>query len=254
MTAARSIVRRHAALLRASARLGVLALTSVLVAGCDADAASASGGADQGATATAATASAGPAAAPVKVVLRGVDVTGIGYDLGSAEARVVVVEFSDFGCGYCAKHALETFPLLQKEFIDAGTVFYKHVPFVMGMFPNSDMAAAASECAADQGEFWRMHDRVFEAQRQWKGGNASDGAALFLRVGRELGLDAQPFANCVVRTPHPRTRRADAAARQLGIRATPTFFINGEPIEGALPPDVFQRVLRNFIESTAAGG
>ncbi len=235
-----------------SPTLHILALIALTVgsAGCDADAAPASSDTNG------ASAAPSPAAAadPVRVVVRGVDLTGVGYDVGSVDARVVVVEFSDFGCGYCAKHALETFPILQRDFIEPGTVFYKHVPFVMGMFPNSDMAAAAAECAADQGEFWRMHDQVFAEQRRWKGANASEAAQLFVAAGGTLGMERSRFASCVVRTPHPRTRRADGAARQLGIRATPTFFINGEPIEGALPPEVFQRVLRNFVESTGAGG
>src|SRR5687768_8294750 len=81
---------------------------------------------------------AAPAGAPTRVVLHGVDLTGVGYDRGDPKAPVVMVEFSDFGCPYCAKHARETFPALERDFIATGKLFYKHVPFVMGMFPNGD--------------------------------------------------------------------------------------------------------------------
>jgi protein-disulfide isomerase len=182
---------------------------------------------------------------PRQVVLQGSDLTGVGYDKGSATAPVVIVDFSDFGCPYCGKHAQETLPALEQEFIATGKVFYKYVPFVMGMFPNGDLAARAAECAADQGKFWPMHDRLYAAQRDWKRSRAP--APLFHGYATELGLDGARFAACHAdaRT-EGRTQQANDRARRLGVRATPTFFVNGESVEGALPLDVFQRVLREM--------
>ncbi|MHB8839651.1 MAG: DsbA family protein, partial [Gemmatimonadaceae bacterium] len=120
--------------------------------------------------ATAAGAGAGRASAPRRVVIGGVDLTGIGYDTGSPGAPIVMVDFSDFGCPFCGRHALETQPALEREFVATGKVFYKYVPFVMGMFPNGDVAARAAECAAEQGKLWEMHDALYADHSAWKRG------------------------------------------------------------------------------------
>lgn len=180
--------------------------------------------------------------APRRVALHGVDLTGLGYDKGSADAPIVMVDFSDFGCPFCGQHARETQPALDKEFVATGKVFYKYVPFVMGMFPNGDLAARAAECAAEQGAFWEMHDALYVHQAAWKRG--SEPADVFRENVARLGMDTARFAACYREgRGTARTRRATEAAQRLGIRATPTFFVNGRAIEGALPLDHFRRLL-----------
>jgi protein-disulfide isomerase len=178
-----------------------------------------------------------------RVVVAGVDLTGVGYDLGSPTAPVVMVDFSDFGCPFCGSHARQTLPELEREFILTGKVFYKYVPLVMGSFPNGDTAARAAECAADEGKFWPMHDRLFRGQQEWRKNGAP--RPVYERYAAELGLDTARYSACLLdgRT-EPRTRRATEAAMRLGIRATPTFAIDGAAIEGALPLDLFQKILR----------
>jgi protein-disulfide isomerase len=190
----------------------------------------------------------GAAAAPPGgrvVSLHGVDLTGAGFDYGDPNAPVTVIEFSDFGCGYCALFALETYPELERDYVDAGTVYWKQVPFITGMFrmfPNSVEAARTAECAAEQGAYPAMHDRLYSEQRAWK--RTGDADALFGQLARQEQLDSARFAACYTsgRTDQ-RTARNTAAAQQLGVRATPTFFVNGRKGEGALPLDVFRRVL-----------
>lgn len=183
------------------------------------------------------------AAAPRPVELYGVDLTGIGYDRGDPDAPIVVVDFSDFGCPYCGRHATETQPALDAEFVGAGKVFYKYVPFVMGMFPNGDLSARAAECGAEQGRFWEVHDLLYRNQREWKRTRAPD--SLFAAYAKAAGLDESRFAGCYAQDRGAvRTRRANLAAQALGIRATPTFFVNGRPVEGALPLERFQEMFR----------
>ena len=178
-----------------------------------------------------------------RVVLNGIDLTGVGYDKGSPTAPIIMVDFSDFGCPYCGSHARQTLPSLEREFIATGKVFYKYVPLVMGMFPNGNTAARAAECAADEGKFWPMHDRLYAGQQEWR--KSGTPTPIYRRYAQELGLDANRFAACLVdgRT-ESRTKKASAVAKGLGIRATPTFAIDGQGIEGALPLDVFQKLLR----------
>lgn len=181
-----------------------------------------------------------------RVVLNGIDLTGVGYDKGSPTAPIVMVDFSDFGCPYCGNHARQTLPELEREFIATGKVFYKYVPLVMGSFPNGDTAARASECAAEEGKFWPMHDRLYAGQKEWRTNGTP--TPVYQRYAQELRLDRTRFAACLAdgRT-EARTRQASAVAQSLGIRATPTFAVDGEGIEGALPLGVFQKLLREKV-------
>lgn len=177
-----------------------------------------------------------------RVVLGTVDLTGIGYDKGDPTAPITVVNFSDFGCPYCAQFSLQTYPALEREYVSTGKVYFKYVPFVMGMFPNGDKAARASECAGDQGRFWQMHDRIYEAQRTWK--QTRDPWPGLTGLAEAEGLDMKEFNRCVAdHRTEPRTRRASRAADDLGVRATPSFAINGRAVEGALPLEEFRRIL-----------
>lgn len=189
--------------------------------------------------------SAGRDRQPRRVLVNGIDLTGIGYDVGNPMAPIVLVNFSDFGCPYCGTFARQTYPSLDKEFVRTGKVFFKYVPFVMGMFPNGAEAARAAECAADQGRFWPMHDALYGAQAEWKSTRSPE--PLFQRHAAAIGLDTAVFSACYAdRRTDQRTDRANDRATRLGIRATPTFFVNDQQIEGALPLEVFRQVLGNL--------
>lgn len=180
--------------------------------------------------------------APRHISVQGIDLTGVGYDLGSPAAPVVVVEFSDFGCPFCGAFARETFPSLDAEYVRTGKVYFKYVPFVMGMFPNGDQASRAGECAADQGGFWPMYERLYAGQNDWK--RTTDPGPIFQRYAAANGLTAARFRSCYDGPGlHPRTLVANDAAGRLSIRATPTFFIDGHMLEGALPLPQFRQVL-----------
>ena len=179
---------------------------------------------------------------PRRVAINGIDLTGVGYDKGDSTAPLVVVEFSDFGCPYCGEFAHETFPGIDKEFIQTGKVFFKYVPFVMGMFPNGQEAARAGECAGEQGKFWAMYDRLFSAPSEWKRERAPE--ELFKRYAAGAGLDAAGFARCYAPAQtNPRTSKANAVADRLGVRVTPSFVVNGRAVEGALPLADFRKLL-----------
>ena len=220
-------------------------LTALLLAACDpwdAPAQQAAGSPAAGAVAEPDT------SGPVRVALGGVNLTGIGYDLGSVEAPIVIVEFSDFGCPYCGQYALETFPAIDREYIQDGKVFYKHVPFVMGRFPNGEKAARAAECAGEQGQFWPMHDMIYEHQNDWKRGTDAD--ALFARLAGQAMLDGTRWGSCYANDRQAaRTSAANSAASRLNIRATPTFFINGQLVEGALPLGVLRGGLNSLLQA-----
>lgn len=190
----------------------------------------------------------GKKAAPARrIEVGGIDLTGVGYDVGDPAAQVVLVNFSDFGCPYCAAFARETYPALEREYVRTGKVYFKYVPFVMGMFRNAAHAARAAECAADEGQFWPMHDRLYVTQAEWKS-SVSPYEQAFRLDARALGIDAERFRACYVeRRTDARTATATELADRLRIRATPSFFVNGRLVEGALPLAQFREVLDGAI-------
>jgi len=185
-----------------------------------------------------------------------VPVSEVGVNRGLVEAPVKVVEMSDYGCGYCRKFHEETFPTLMKEFVDAGKVEWKFVPFITGMFDNSLAATEAAECtlAQDEAAFERINDRLWEQQAAWKGSDAPE--SVVRGWADELGIDMMAFDRCVERDERlPRIASATTLAQQLGVRGTPTFVVVGyPPLQGALPLDTFREVLTAVYERAREQG
>lgn len=166
------------------------------------------------------------------------------HEISSPGAKVTVVEFSDFGCPYCGRFERETFPALKKEFVETGKVRWRFVPFVLGMFPNGGEAMKAATCVAEQGEgaFWKMHDLLFQNQDAWKG--ASDPDALLRGYAVAAGADASAWKACYESSrADDRMAAANALAERSGVRSTPSFFIDGKLVQGALPLADFRQLL-----------
>ncbi len=180
-----------------------------------------------------------------------IDFASLGYDFGNPEAPLRIAELSDFGCGFCRKFHEETFPVLQEEYIDAGTVLWKYIPVATGMFPHGNLAALAGECSGEQGDFEGMLARLFEDQGAWK--SSGDPMPLFLGYAAELGLNSDRFESCVAEErPGDRIAVAGRAARALGVRGTPSFLVNGSMVQGALPTQLFRDILDSELAALTA--
>jgi protein-disulfide isomerase len=191
----------------------------------------------------------GPPVAP-PADSEGLDISSLGVDRGSPDAPVRIVEFSDYGCGYCRKFHQETWPVLAKDFVDTGKVEWKFLPFVLGMFDNSSHALLAAECALEQGmgPFEDMNGRIWDDQQTWK--KSSDAARVLRGFAEEAGLDLKRYGGG---GRDGRIAAANQLARQVGVRGTPTFFIVGyPPIQGALPTETFRKVL-DMVYADATG-
>lgn len=161
--------------------------------------------------------------------------------LGPSSAPVTIVEYSDFQCPFCEKVEREVMTQLRATYVLSQTVsiVYKHAA-ILG--DESTWAAQAAECAADQGQFWAYHDLLFARQ-----GGENQGAftkANLLELARELKLDMSRFEPCLMYDETlPRVQTDVAEADSLGIRGTPTFFINGQPLVGAQPLSKFEQLI-----------
>lgn len=185
-----------------------------------------------------------------------VRVSEVGFNRGVEEAPVKVVEMSDYGCGYCRQFHQQTFPAILSEFIEAGKVEWKFVPYITGMFDNSLVATEAAECtyAQDVDAFERLNRRLWDDQSAWKG--SGDPEPVVRAWAAELGIDMAAFDTCLAQDQRiDRIAAATTLARQIGVRGTPTFVILGyPPIQGALPLETFREVLNMvYAESEGAG-
>jgi protein-disulfide isomerase len=172
----------------------------------------------------------------------------VGYLLGSPDAPVVVVEFSDFGCPYCGRFAIGTFPDLHREYIEAGLVRWRYVPVSFG-FAGGALMGAAAECAgriAGDDGFWRAHELLYRHQTALRGADAFD---RLLAWFDEAGFDRARIESCV---REPGTASAleanNRVAEEWLVRGTPTFLVNGAPMSGALPTEFFFRVLDTALD------
>jgi protein-disulfide isomerase len=146
---------------------------------------------------------------------------------GSNDAAVTLVEYSDFQCPACASFQ----PVLKEILATYGEQLrfeYKHYP--LPIHPYAQQAAIAAEAAGQQGKFFEYHDALFENQNEWS--KSATPVAFFTKYAQDLGLDVEKFKQQQKSSLLRDAVRADLnEARELGLTATPTFFLNGEKME-----------------------
>ena len=109
-----------------------------------------------------------PAGQPVAARDIVLDITGAPVK-GPKDAKVVLVEFSDFQCPFCARFSRDTIPQVQTDYVDTGKIKYVFADFPLEtIHPYAFKAAEAAGCAGEQGEFWKMHDHLFANQKALK--------------------------------------------------------------------------------------
>lgn len=167
--------------------------------------------------------------------------------LGNADAKVTIVEFSDFQCPYCRSFYNDTFALLKKTYIDTGKVrlVFRDFPLT-SLHPSARPAALAGACAAEQGKFWQFHDAIFAGQdaKDPSGGTVSFSVSDIKTWVSNIGLDMTKFNQCLDSQKYASEVDKDQAdGTALGVDGTPSFFINGVSLVGAQPFAAFQQVI-----------
>lgn len=139
---------------------------------------------------------------------------------GPKDAKVVLVEFSDFQCPFCARFSRETIPQVQTDYVDTGKIKYVFADFPLEtIHPYAFKAAEAANCAGEQGEYWKMHDQLFANQKALKPEDLSQHA-------ETLGLDKSKFQECLdTQKRAPSIRKIMAQAGDAGVSSTPTVMV-----------------------------
>ena len=174
---------------------------------------------------------------------------------GASAAKIVLIEFSDFECPFCGRHARGPYAQLQQQYVTTGKIQYafRHFPLDQ-LHPAARQAAEAAACANAQGKFWEFHDTLFANQRALQLPN-------LLEYAKSVQIDGNKFEACVTGHQMAGLVSGDVAEGQrLGFNGTPGFLIGEiQPnqtvrvtrrIVGAYPFEVFQQALDEQLSGT----
>ena len=231
-----------------------------LLAGCGGDAdkdsgsaASTPAGGTTGAASSATTAASGGDGSAAIAALKQPPELADGAALGKKTAKATLVLFEDFQCPFCLRFTVTYDAMLIDEYVKTGKLRleFKNFP-ILGV--ESAQAALGAQCAADKGQFWPYHNRLFLEQAK-----AGQLAKEQLNVGRfsidnlvkfatDLGLDGTAFAACIGSADTTAKVTADfRAAQDLGLRSTPSLVLNGKPVAIPASAGEFRKLLDDAI-------
>ena len=166
--------------------------------------------------------------------------------VGPEDAPVTIIQFSDFQCPFSKRYFDETEQLILSAYGDQVSYVFRDYPLV-AIHPQAQKAAEAAQCSFDQGKYWEYHDMLFQNQ------GALDVDSL-KSYATALGLDETAFNLCIDSGKYAEEVEKDIEdGRSYGVTGSPTFFINGRKVVGALPYDTFQIVIEEELPKTTAG-
>lgn len=144
--------------------------------------------------------------------------------LGSESAPVTIVEFSDFQCPFCERLYSDGIAQMKTNYVNTGKAKLYFRDYPLSFHPNALPAANAARCANEQGKFWEMHNKLFEAQNTWSA--SSDAKTFFMQYATEIGLNNASFDACYSASKYASTIMADEAEGQrYGVQGTPGTFL-----------------------------
>lgn len=171
------------------------------------------------------------------------------HTIGNGSTGVVLLEYGDFQCPYCAQY-FEVLKQVQQKYNDQIKFQFKHFP-ITSAHQNAFAAARAAEAASKQGKFWEMYDQLYSNQTTWAA--AGDPGSYFETYARLISLDGAQFKKDYASAAVNNTINADmAAANELGVTGTPTFYLDGKKIEVTQSVDDFSKQIDAAIAKKSA--
>lgn len=163
---------------------------------------------------------------------------------GNKDAKVAIIEYSDFQCPACGK----VYPMAKRavdDFSDKIKFVYRHFPLIQ-VHQNAELAAQAAEAAGLQGKFWEMHNMLFEKQSNW--GESGEAKKFFTQYAGELGIDKIKFENDLASdNVKQKIQKSRSEAARLNLGGTPSIFINGKIIDNPGSYDDFKKLINDAL-------
>lgn len=170
--------------------------------------------------------------------------------LGSKDAKVVLVEFSDFQCPFCKSFRDAVFSQLKADYLDTGKARLVYRDYPLSFHPNAEGAAEAANCANAQGKFWSYHDTLFTKQDDWASLPADRAKNTYITYAGNIGLDTGAFTTCLNEGTYKAEIQKDFSdGNSAGVSGTPTVFVNGKPIVGAQPYETFKTAIEEELKN-----
>ncbi len=172
------------------------------------------------------------------------------YMVGSDTAPVVIDDYSDFQCPFCAQLAILTFPDVRTRLINTGLVRWRFHDRPLNIHNKTLRAHLAAACAAEQNEFFPMHDQIYFHQGDWVESDHTDD--LLRSYAKAIGLNMDAYDACVKSAkPMARIQAEARRADQMGINSTPTLFVNGR-LYASEKRGLGYDQLKAYVDSVAA--
>lgn len=159
-------------------------------------------------------------------------IDAVDHILGDSKAPVQMIVYSNFSCPFCAQFS-ETMKKIEENFKDKLAITFRHYP--LPGHPDAEKAAEAAECAAEQGKFWGMYDKLFTDNIAGRIGEEQ-----FKQDAIDLGLNQDQFNQCLAGGKYiDKIKEQAAEGDKAGVTGTPTIFVNGNIYPGAYPLEDF---------------
>jgi protein-disulfide isomerase len=172
--------------------------------------------------------------------------------MGKVDAPVQILEFADFECPGCAGFATITEPDVRTRIVEPGLASLTYYDFPLTQHRNTLPASNAAACADEQGKFWPMHDRIFQAQDQWNGLATEVPKPYFKRFAGEIGLDVGKWESCYDARKYQKRIEANLAeGLRRGVNSTPTFIIGNKVYRGMGSYDELKAIVDSITRATA---
>ncbi|HET7873489.1 MAG TPA: thioredoxin domain-containing protein [Terriglobales bacterium] len=176
---------------------------------------------------------------------------------GNAASKVTIVNFDDFQCPFCSRMHQTLFPALLQQYGDRVKVIYKDYPLIE-IHPWAMHAAIDGNCLAEQNNeaYWQYADYVHANQKQVAGANRAEAFANLDKAASEQAtkhqLDPQKLRACMSKQDESAVRASMAEGDKLGVDSTPTLFVNGERLSGAVPEDQMRTIIERALAESSA--
>ena len=164
---------------------------------------------------------------------------------GAEDSKVTIVEFSEYQCPYCKRYVDETLTKITQNY--GSKIRYIFHDYPLPFHQLAQQAAEAARCAGDQGKYWEYHDKLFSEQGTWS--SLDNSKEKLLEYAVNLGLAKETFQACLESGKYTDAVKADfALGQKVGVQGTPSFFINGQRVVGAMPYDSFEAIIKAELE------
>lgn len=169
--------------------------------------------------------------------------------LGNKNAKVTIIEFSDYQCPFCRSFWKDSLPQIKNEFIDTGKAKFIYRDYALSFHPMAIPSAQAAECADDQGKYWEMHDKIFSEEDKLGQGTVTYTVQELKLWASQIGLDKAKFNQCLDSGKYKAEVQKDFDdGNSAGVSGTPSLFINGRLVVGAQPYASFKAIIEEELK------